>query len=318
MSEKENGLKRPLKAEFSGDLHIGDLIIECSVLEGGIRVLSYRGTSRALGGSEKWSKTAETNGALELPPFLNKKAIIPLVSEKIRVPLSEPIIYKPLHGGRTAYGVPAELLPDICDVWLKAREQRIIKGSALKIAAKAEILMRGLAHVGIIALVDEATGYQEVRDRNELQLVLKKYISPQLLPWAMRFPHKFYEEMFRLRGWEYNAQSKQKKPMMAGKLTRQLIYDKLPTGIVQELERKNPVDPETKRRKTHHHRWLTIEVGDPHLERQIVAVTTLMSVSKNWRKFESLFRQAFGGQQNMLDFIRSGVFRYRHSDVGTT
>ena len=91
---------------MESNLNIGDLTIECSVLEGGIRVLSYRGMSRALGSPETWNK----DGASNLPPFLDKKALKPFVLAKISVPLSEPIVYKPLHGGRTAYGVPAELL----------------------------------------------------------------------------------------------------------------------------------------------------------------------------------------------------------------
>jgi len=34
----------------------------------------------------------------------------------------------------------------------------------------AEILIRGFAHIGIIALIDEATGYQYDRDHEALHL----------------------------------------------------------------------------------------------------------------------------------------------------
>jgi ABC-type iron transport system FetAB ATPase subunit len=72
----------------------------------------------------------------------------------------------------------APVLPQICDVWLKARDAEALRGIAqATIAAKADILMRGLAHTGIIALVDEATGYKDVRDRRALQQILDSYVG---------------------------------------------------------------------------------------------------------------------------------------------
>ena len=109
--------------------------------------------------------------------------------------------------------MPAELLPEICNLWLRARKGGKLSPRDLAIADRAEAVISALAHVGIVALVDEATGYQETRDRYELQKILAKYIAKELLPWTLTFPHEFYQEMFRLRGWEYNATSKRKKPM---------------------------------------------------------------------------------------------------------
>ena len=40
--------------------------------------------------------------------------------------------------------------------------------------------MRGFAQVGIAALVDEATGYQEVRDRKALQAILDAFLVKNL------------------------------------------------------------------------------------------------------------------------------------------
>jgi hypothetical protein len=42
-----------------------------------------------------------------------------------------------------------------------------------------ELVHRGLARVGIVALVDEATGYQEIRDRLALQAILDKYVTDE-------------------------------------------------------------------------------------------------------------------------------------------
>ncbi len=65
-----------------------------------------------------------------------------------------------------------------------------------RIAKAASLLIRGLAYVGIVALVDEATGYQEVRDKRALQSILDKYLRKELAAWAKRFPDEFCKEMF--------------------------------------------------------------------------------------------------------------------------
>jgi hypothetical protein len=62
-----------------------------------------------------------------------------------------------------------------------------------------DIVMRGLARVGIVALIDEATGYQEVRDRKALQSILNSilnaFLRKELAAWALRFPKEFYEQV---------------------------------------------------------------------------------------------------------------------------
>ncbi len=162
--------------------------------------------------------------------------------------------------------------------------------------------MRGLAHIGIIALVDEATGYQEARNKTELQTILSAYIAKELLPWSMRFPHEFYEELFRLNNWQYNSESKQKKPMLAGKYTKQYIYDALPEGVIEEIKKMNPkrtTGASAGLHEKHHHRFLTKEVGHPHLDKVIASVTTLMRISPNWRKFQEHYQRAFGKQKQL-------------------
>ncbi|MEL5367319.1 P63C domain-containing protein, partial [Serratia nevei] len=87
------------------------------------------------------------------------------------------------------------------DVYLQAREAGVItRSNQLDTARKAEILVRSLAKVRIIALVDEATGYQELRPRDALQAFLDKVISKELAAWAKKFPDEFYENIYKLRG----------------------------------------------------------------------------------------------------------------------
>ena len=115
------------------------------------------------------------------------------------------------------------------------------------VAEYAERLVRGLARTGVIALVDDATGYTKIRARNELQKILAAYVAPELLPWAKRFPNSFYEELHRVRGWKYESGSNNRNHYI-GKLTNELIYKKLPAGVLDELRKKNPRDPVKGRR----------------------------------------------------------------------
>jgi hypothetical protein len=150
-----------------------------------------------------------------------------------------------------------------------------------------------LARVGIVALVDEATGYQIVRKRDALAKILEAYISKELLPWAQRFPLEFYEEIYRLHKWEDLDPASRSKPGYVGKLTNALVYERLPTGVLEQLRSQNPVDLETGKRKFKHHQFLTDQIGNPHLEKHLAKVIGLMQASDTWNDFKRMFRRVF-------------------------
>jgi hypothetical protein len=77
------------------------------------------------------------------------------------------------NGGK-AWGYRADLLPKVCAVYLKARDKKQLLDSQEPVAIACDILVRGLAQVGIIALVDEATGYQRDRAADALARYLKR------------------------------------------------------------------------------------------------------------------------------------------------
>ena len=188
--------------------------------------------------------------------------------------LRVPIRYRSVKGS-VAEGIPAQVLRRICSVWVRARTAGVLGSSQERVAENAENLLSALADVAIIALIDEATGYQKRRAHDELQKILKAYIAPELLPWQSRFPISYYEQIYRVMGWKYDA-STTKRTAYIGKLTNKLIYDKLPPGVLPQLRRKNPTDAATKRRKHKHSQFLTDGVGNVHLEKQITAATTLL------------------------------------------
>lgn len=274
-------------------LKIGGIELPCAVLSDRTRVITHSSVIKTLGRGYggKSIKLARISGqgGPPLPAFLSGKTLEPFVPNSLRVALNNPILFRTKGGVRRA--VNANLIPEICEVWLRARDARALQKSQMSIARRADILIRGLAHVGITALVDAATGYEKIRDRDELNLILEAYIAKELLPWTKRFPNEFYENLFRLRGWQYRPPSV-KRPKYVGKLTNELVYEQLPKGVLNELRSKNPVTPKGYR-KHKFFQFLTEDIGNPHLEKQVVAVTTLMRASPNWNTFWRLFNNAF-------------------------
>jgi hypothetical protein len=277
-------------ATHEGALALGDMSMPCAVLADGRRVLTQMGVMRAIG---RGRPQAQRTVGEDLPPFLSAASLKPFISDDLRRS-STPIVFAPKGGGGKggrAFGYEADLLPQICNVYLEARRQGALVPQQMHIADTCEMLMRALARVGIIALVDEATGYQEVRDRLALQDLLDRYLRKELAAWAKRFPDEFYKEMFRLRGWRWPSIGG-KRPGIVGTYTNDLVYERLAPGILQELETRNPKD-ERGRRKAHHHSWLTEDVGHPALAQHLHAVIGFMRASASWDQFYRLMNRAF-------------------------
>lgn len=275
-------------------LTLGDKSISCYVLENGMRVISGRGMKDALGMRDSRGGFAkDIVGISALQAFISEE-----LAEKIRNPV---VFYRP-EGGRSVFGYEAGVLVDICDAVLSAREADVLTTNQLLMAHQCEVLTRAFAKVGIIALIDEVTGYQETRARDELHQILEAYISEEWLPWSKRFPDEFYKEIFRLKGWRYDPLSV-KRPMLIGKITEDVVYRRLPNGVLDELRERNPRTEKGHRRKKHH-QFLTENIGNPHLERHLASLITLMRVSKSWQQFMGHVKQAFPlpGDQLQIDF----------------
>lgn len=288
------------KATHTGELYIGDLVLPCAVLPDGSRVLSQRGVGRALGktfGGMDF-KNSDEEGAGKLPFFIAAKTLIPFISNELLAVVTEPIIYN--QNGVIAHGISAVALPEICEVWLKAREAGVLTKPQLPVAARAEVIMRGLAQLGITALVDEATGYQEVRDKQALQAILDQFLRKELAAWAKRFPDEFYNQMFRLKGWQRkDLSSPSRRPGAAGMYTNDIVYDRLAPGILQELETRNPKDAKGNR-KGKHHQLLTEDVGHPALAQHVHALIALMRASTSWDQFMLMLNTAFPKKNDTL------------------
>jgi len=295
--------KKILQATHQGELDINGFKISCAVLEGGERVLVNRSVANAFGlkgSGAYWQKKKIEKGAL-LPEYLSAKYLQPFLTEDSKINLYNTISYINTSGIETE-GIDASFLSDICDVYVKAGQNGAFKNNS-EIPENAYNLLLALSKVAITALVDEATGYQYIREKDELQKLLKHYISPELLPWTKRFPDDFYKELFRLNGWDFTVKGIKNRPGVIGTWTKKLVYEELPKGVLEELE-KNVPKSEAGNKTVRFHQLLTEDIGNPHLTAQINQIVTLFRLSDNmkhmWQQFEKL--KARQNQQLELPF----------------
>lgn len=279
-----------LKAKFGSKdrpLKIGNVEIPCYVLEDGTRVLTQYGFYEAIGRSGKPAR-GRGSSLENIAPFLALQNLKPFINEDL-IDSTKPIKFM-LDKGATAWGYRAEILPKVCEVYLKARGANALLKSQEKFAAACELIVRGLAHVGIIALVDEVTGYQEFRARNSLEEILDRFISKELRKWAKTFPDEFYEQMFKLRGWSYTP-FRVNRPGAVGTYTNNLVYERLAPGVLEELRNITPKDSKG-RRKHRYFQRLTEDVGHPRLREHLAAVIALMRANSSWKKFYDQLNRA--------------------------
>ena len=300
------------EVQYKGQIEIGDFKISCAVLNDGQRILVDRSLANALGikgGGAYWQKKKELNGAV-LPEYISANYLAPFISAEIEYKLSKPVIYIDSDGSINE-GVSATSIIDICDIWQQAAKNGALENreSAKLAAENAYIIFKGFAKIGITALVDEATGYQYDREKDELQKILKKYISEELLPWQKRFPDIFYKELFRLNGWDFTVTGIKKRPSVIGTWTKKLIYEELPNGVLDELQKNTPKSP-LGNKTVRYHQFLTEDIGSPHLTAQINQVVTLFQLSDNmqhmWQQFEKLKSRQNGQLDLPFNFDENG------------
>lgn len=265
-------------ATHEGPLWIGELEIPAAVLGDETRVLSSKAFLTALG--RPWKGTYKRT---KFPNFIEAANLSEFITSDLEDVLT-PIEYRNKRGQKVL-GYNAKLLPEVIEVYLKARAKGVLKGRQREIADQAEILGRGLMRMGIIGLVDEATGYQEVRAKDALSRILEEWIAKELQRYVSTFPKAYYEEMFRLRGLSFPIDTV-KRPQYFGILTNDIIYKRLAPGVLDELKKVTPKD-ENGRHKNKLFQRLTSNKGYPNLREHLGAVVATMRNSVDWHDFKA-------------------------------
>ena len=256
-----------LSAEFGSDktpLKLGGLELPCYVLENGMRVFSGRGIQNAIGAKS-------TSGAW-IGRFINSKPIQMNLPAGVFDRLNNPIPFKRNNAGGSqsiTYGYEATLLIDLCNAIIDAGNDRRFEIEE-EYVKNATIIVRAVAKVGIIALVDEATGYDKEKNRakDELQRYLKQFISQEAAKWVKTFDDSFFEMMYKLHNWSWSKTHKH--PGIVGYWINDIVYERLGPIVLTELKKAREVSGKGKL-----HQYLTTDIGHPKLKEHLASVQTL-------------------------------------------
>lgn len=299
-------MDKMLKATHEGELILSDKKLSCAVLNDNTRILSAAAVFKAFDRPRK-GKSNETYRVDQMPSFINANNLQPFVNQQL-IEWTKPISYLDLNG-TVKYGYNARILRGLCKVYIDARNAGVLLKSQERFAIISEAILYSLSDLGITALVDEATGYQYEREKDELQKILKAFISEELLPWQKRFPDIYYKELFRLNGWNFTVNGIKKRPSVIGKWTNTLIYEQLPKGILEELKKQTPKSSKGNY-TARFHQNLTLDIGEPTLTAQITQILTLFRLSDNmkhmWEQFEKLRLRQQGQKDIPFEFDDKG------------
>jgi hypothetical protein len=274
-------------SKFPGRLPIGDAELECHVLSDGRRVLTAREVVRALRGTR-------TN-----PPSIHRYLdALPGYRDGM---FDNRMMHFRLPGlPQTALGLEATVLIEMCDMYISADENDDLKPNQAKLAAMAWIIMRACAKTGIEALIDEATGYQEVRAKRALQLKLQAFIADDMQKWVKTFPDEFWQELARLEGIRYQARH---RPLRWGNYVLRFVYSAMDPDVAKKLKELNP-NPHY-RNNLHQ---LLREHGRDRLHQQLGGVIAIMRECNDMAEFRTRFSKVFdNGDQLQLDLDWSAL-----------
>lgn len=239
------------KAMYWGKLPIGDIELDCVVLDNGQRILTAQSIFTAFGRARKGMNDRLEIDGTALPPFVAAKNLKPYINQTV---IDRTTLVPYLDGTRTKTGYIATLLPAMCNVYLAARRDKdVLVASQIKLAEQSEIISSALAMVGIEALVDEATGYQLDRKHDALRMLLSKYIAEGLQEWILTFPNSFFSELDRLYGNQ--PTTAKSRPQYYGHFINKYIYEPIENGYVKSKLDELNIKPDGKRRGKFH-QWL--------------------------------------------------------------
>lgn len=113
---------------YRGIIKIGDTEINCVVTENGTRLISQFSMNKAF-------NRGEGGGSRNLPKIIDLKCLEPFIDNDLRGRVTNLVEIE----GMKAFH--AELIPDIYEVWLKARDADVLTEQQKITAQKAEIII---------------------------------------------------------------------------------------------------------------------------------------------------------------------------------
>jgi hypothetical protein len=285
----EKAGKNPLpKATHEGLIHIGSAEIACAVLDDHRRVLTQSAFYIAIGRTRTPKAGTGVHSTVDkLPFFLQAELLKPFISPELLLSTS-PVFFHD-KSGRRMVGYDAELLPMVAEVYLKmrdwfAKEKKDTPQRFAHIVEACDTLIRGLARVGIRALVDEATGYQYDRPRRDLEKYLERFLAESLRRWVRTFPADYFKHLCRLRGIQLREDMK--LPQYFGTLTNNLVYRRMAPGLLRRLKDRRDELGAGKL-----HTALSLDFGVPEVLVHLGTVVGIMKINTDYDAFEKQLDQ---------------------------
>ena len=271
-------------AKFSGELSLGNSSVDCYVLDTGERVISLGASVKALTNTTH-SNLGQYIGVEALKPYINKELVY-----------GETIDFY-IHGAsRPGRGLLAEAFLAICSAYVSAFSDGKLKTEKQQeIANRCAILLSSCAKIGLIALIDEATGYQYERKENALQLKLKAFVADEMRGWEKTFPDELWEQFGRLTSWQGTLHS---RPKWWGKLVMELIYSALDADVAAYLKENKPPPVY----KQNYHQWLTEHYGLKQLITHIYEIIGMAKTCSDIKELQEKVGHYYKGKAIQLTF----------------
>ncbi|HSK76651.1 MAG TPA: P63C domain-containing protein [Thermoanaerobaculia bacterium] len=295
--------RRVPTAERRGELLIGEISLDCFHLDDGRRVFHKRGIAKALG--------LKSSGGNAFKKMISREGVGSALGEELRAKIDNPIVFNPLaldpgNGAKRTFGhgYEATVLIDICEALIQAQRNNELAPSQAFLAIQAEVIVRSSAKLGIIALIDEATGYISDLRKEEYRKLFQAFVQEELRQWEQEFPDRFFDMIYRLYGLKRKNPKSFKHPGFFGKFIRKYVYHPLANSngaILKDLDEKNPVVYVGGGRRHKFFQFLTDEIGLPAFRQHLWQVVGIGNSVPDKTAFERAFRRAFPEPNTQLD-----------------
>lgn len=286
--EKNN----PPRADWSGNLQVGESSLPCYVLNDRRRIFSTRGMLESLG----YKSNSNPDGVF------NSKALAPFMETQGNPYKGDHVVDFFTDTGTNAMGYDVEKFMDICHAYSEAYEAGVLEGRNKDAALKANAIIRACSKIGIVALVDEATGYQYARAENALQFKLKLYLSEEMRAWEKTFPDELWIQFARLTDW--TGSPTKNRPKYWGYLVMDLIYGYLDEEVARYIKQNKPKP----RKGQNYHQWFNEDFGMRKLTEHINRVIGMAQGCETMDELKQKMAHRYGGKPLQLELFLSRTF----------
>lgn len=278
----EDSHKHPRQRKVLAACEAADILgvtVDVYVLDGAtpgseVRVVSTRGFRRALG-------DGANNGAFG-------RSLTRLSEDSSGFSMGPTYEFKAPSSGRAVQGIEVVKIAEYAATIVDQKLDGVLHHSRERFVERARQIEKNLTKLALIALVDEATGYQTARQPDALRELMRAYMLDEPMGWERAIPEGLYVLAARLYGYVYREGQKE-KPAFLRSWTWRYVYAFLPPEVREEIQRVNH-DPHL--HGTKHHQHLTPVIREV-LRLHANALVDVLVQSFNPADFKMRFERRF-------------------------